>query len=230
MRVKLFLLAVLPLMAVQSCKHEIQEDLKPVANGNNNPGENPTLVSFQTEVLPLLIGNCAMDNCHNAASAEDGVVLNSYENVMNTAKVVAGNPGASELYEVITETRADKRMPRPPAPPLTAAQIDLIRRWINEGAKNTNIAKCDTSVYTFSGGVQPIINMACKGCHGATNAQGGINLSRFDLVKQATQQGKLLCAVNHGSGCSPMPKGGNKLEACKITILQKWAAAGCPNN
>ena len=213
------------MLSVFSCKHNPQEDIKPDLNQNYTNDS----VSFQTEILPLLVGNCAMTGCHDAISAAKGVVLNNYNNVINTARVIAFNPNNSELYEVLLETDANKRMPRPPAPPLNQEQIALIAKWINQGARNTNINRCDTNIFNF-GAVQTIINNSCIGCHGNSNPQGGINLSNYSNIKQQAQSGKLLGSINHITGISPMPKGGNKLDACKITTIQKWVNAGYLNN
>ncbi len=219
------------LLSLTACKHDPQEIITPVINNPDNGNNNNTndSVSFQTEILPMLVGNCAMTGCHDAASASEGVILNNYNNVINTAKVIAFNPNNSELYEVLLETDPDKRMPRPPAAPLSQTQIALIAKWINQGARNTNIVRCDTNTYTFAA-VQTIISNSCGGCHSSANPQGGISLGNYNNIKQQTQNGKLLGSINHLLGNSPMPKGGNKLESCKITIIQKWANAGCPNN
>jgi uncharacterized membrane protein len=224
----LFLTLTLLTIGLIACKHNPQEEATPILNNPSNNTTNDS-VSFQTEILPLLIGNCAMGVCHDANSAADGVVLNNYTNVINTGRVRAFNPNNSELYDVLLETDPDKRMPRPPAAPLSQAQIALIAKWINQGARNTNIIRCDTNTFTF-GTVQTIINNNCGGCHSSSNPQGGVNLSDYNNIKQQTQSGKLLGSINHLPGNSAMPKGGNKLESCKITIIQKWAAAGYLNN
>lgn len=219
------IIGIIFILGIFSCKHNAQEDITPDLNNNYSNDS----VSFQTEVLPLLVGNCAMTGCHDAANGEASVVLNNYNNVINTGEVVAFNAGKSELYKVLIETDPNKRMPGPPAPPLTAAQIALIAKWINQGARNTNIIRCDTNTFNF-GAVQTIVNNACIGCHSNTNPQGGINLSNYTNIKLQTQSGNLLGSINHLQGISPMPKGGNKIEACKITIIQKWANAGYLNN
>ena len=77
------------------------------------PGAEPTVVEgpcdpetvyFQEEVLPLIISNCAQSGCHDAASAEDGIVLESFSSILygdDNDLVVPGQPGESELIEVI---------------------------------------------------------------------------------------------------------------------------------
>lgn len=219
---------------IGACKHE--PEAIPVAPAAQNPGGNnpPPVndsVSFVTEILPLLQSNCTMSGCHDNASAQKGVRLTSYANVISTADVRPGDPDGSDLYKVITETDPDDVMPRPPAQPLTPAQIALIRKWILEGAKNTNINKgCDENVFTYSGAVDGIIAQNCRGCHSGSVPQGGITLATYDDVKTQALSGKLICAINHGSGCVPMPLNGNKLDACRINVVQKWVTAGAPNN
>lgn len=225
-------ITLLVFMLFNACKHDPQEELLPTKPSPSNPNPNPTptndSVSFQTEILPLLIANCAKGGCHDANTAAEDMVLNSYANVMQL--VTPFSTGNSELYEVITETRPSKRMPPPPAAPLDASQIALIAKWINQGARNTNIIRCDTNTYSFSGAVNGILATHCNGCHSNTGSGGGVLLNSYTEVKSVALSGKLLCTVEQQGTCSPMPKGGAKLEACKITIVKKWINAGCPNN
>lgn len=224
------------LLGIAGCKHDPQ----PLPSGSSSvggqpgpgPGPGPVTydsVSFQTEVLPILLSNCAMSGCHAQNNPQKGIRLNSYDNVMNSGEINPGNPDKSELVEMIEEPKDKDRMPPLPASRLPQSQIDLIRKWITEGARNTNIAKCDTNVFTFTA-VNNIVGASCRGCHGTLNPGAGINLTEYSGIKNAVQSGKLLCAINHEPGCSPMPQGGARLEACKITIIRKWADDGCPQN
>ena len=211
-----------------ACKHNPQEEVTPQKTNTINPTPENDSVSFQTEILPLLVANCAMSGCHDAGSAAEGIVLNNYNNVMRIVR--ANNTSNSDLYDVITETRINKRMPPPPANPLPPDQIALIAKWINQGAKNTNIPRCDTNVFTYTGAIQGILNTNCNGCHSNITTGGGVLLNSYDNAKNSAISGKLLCSVAQNSTCSPMPKGGAKLDACKITTIKKWIAAGYPNN
>lgn len=229
---KYFITVVLfgSLLLIWACKHEPFAAPQPgssnTGTGTNNPVPNDS-VSFQTEILPILLSNCAMSGCHAQNNAQKNVRLNSYSNIMNSDVVEPGSPDRSELVEMIEEQDNDDRMPPPPAPRLTQAQIALIRKWISEGARNTNIIRCDTNIFTFAS-VNDIITTSCKGCHGSINPNGGVSLADHAGIKNAAQSGKLICAIEHSSGCSPMPQGGAKLDACKITIIKKWAASGYP--
>jgi uncharacterized membrane protein len=200
---------LLSLLMIVSCKHLPQEELTPtpLPSSNNNTNDS---VSFQTEILPLIIGNCATTGCHNNITAAKGLILTNYSTIM--LLVTPKNINNSELVEVITETKLNKRMPPPPQSALPQDQINLIIKWINEGARNTNIARCDTMNFAFASTIQPIVIANCKGCHNGTNAGGGISLTNYGEIKNSVQNGKFICSIAHSNSCSPMPKGGNKLE------------------
>jgi hypothetical protein len=240
-----YLIAVYILLGLfLSCKHAIPEQNPGGGTGGGGTGGggtggggsvgncDPNVVYFQQQVLPILVSNCTMSGCHDAASHQDGVILTSYANVMNTADVDPGDPGGSKLYRVLIDNDPDDRMPRPPAAPLSDAQKNIIYKWIQQGAKDlTCTSGCDTSAaVTFSASISPILTAKCTGCHGGTNPQAGINLSSYAGVKAKVNDGRLWGAINHLAGFSPMPKNGSKLSDCEIAKIKKWMDAGSPNN
>jgi WD40 repeat protein len=93
-------------------------------------------VSFKADVAPLLISNCLA--CHGPKKAEGGYRIDTFERV-----VAAGDstqPGflskdleGSEAFRRITSTDASERMPLE-GDPLPAEQVELLKRWIEEGA------------------------------------------------------------------------------------------------
>ena len=234
-----FLLLKLLIVAVAfaSCKHEPEEitPSDPVDPVDTIPDTgitcNPDTSYFENDVLPILISGCGMSGCHDAASAQDGVVLISYQTVMNTAGISPGNPGNSELYEKITEGDAEDRMPPPPMSSLTTDQILIIRKWIEQGAKNNYCdAACDTNSYAFSTSIQPMLNTNCAGCHNASLASGGIRLDNYTSVKSVADNGRLFGSISHLQGYIAMPQGGAKLPECNIIQVKKWIADGSPDN
>jgi len=234
---KTVLILFLPFLIVLiSCKHEPEEivivdPIPPIDTIPDGLTCDPDTVYFRNDVLPLLISSCGMSGCHDASTAQEGVVLTSYQSVMNTAEIIPGNPGSSKLYEAITESETDERMPPPPASALSTDQILLIRKWIEQGARNNYCdAGCDTNNFTYSGAIKPVIENNCKGCHNAFNSSGGVRLDDYSSVKAAADNGSLFGAVSHQQGYSPMPKGGNKLPECTIIQIRKWIADGSPNN
>lgn len=231
---KLSLLSLLLAAALWSCKHEIPNPPPPTAPPTNPPGSgvcHPDTVYFVNTILPILSSNCALSGCHDAATMQDGVNLSSYEGVMSSGVINTNNPTNSDLHEVITEDDEDKIMPPPPANPLSQQQIGQILTWIQQGAQNNACqAACDTTVFTFSGAVSPIIQTRCVGCHSGGTPQGGILLTNYDQIKVQALNGALFGSVNHTGGYTPMPFGGTKIPDCEITQIRKWIENGAPNN
>lgn len=93
-------------------------------------------VDFSHEIAPLLKQQCG--KCHSGSQKEGGYSINSRESLLaggeSGAAVVAGNSQESELYHRITSRDDALRMPAE-GEPLTAKQIDLLARWIDEGAR-----------------------------------------------------------------------------------------------
>jgi hypothetical protein len=97
------------------------------------------LVSFSREVMPILALVCG--GCHGLPSDNPagGLSLRTYASMMeggNLGRVVRpGDPERSPLIEFIDGRRPPaQRMPMNGAP-LKSEQIDTIRRWIAEGAR-----------------------------------------------------------------------------------------------
>ncbi|MEX0678800.1 MAG: DUF1553 domain-containing protein [Pirellulales bacterium] len=94
-------------------------------------------VDYARDVRPLFKAKCYA--CHGALRQEAGLRLDSGELVRrgsdNGKVVVAGAPQTSLLVERITAADESERMPAE-GKPLTAAQIEIVRTWIREGAKS----------------------------------------------------------------------------------------------
>jgi uncharacterized membrane protein len=187
---------------------------------------NNGVISFQYEILPILVSGCAYDGCHSTASHEDGVIMDNYTEVMK--EVTSGDINDSELYETITENpNNDDFMPPAPADGLTSAQINIIKTWIEQGANNTDCkAPCNSEEASFSVNVFPLIQDQCYGCHQPNNAQGGINLEDYDHIRTFAGNGNLLGSVKHTLGYEAMPTAGNKLTDCQIATINNWIVEG----
>ena len=93
-------------------------------------------VDFAAQVAPLLSERCL--TCHNPSQPEGGLDLSTVKSATKGGDsgpaVVPGRPEESALLDRITPA-ADGTADMPKkGPPLAAAQVDLIRRWIAEGA------------------------------------------------------------------------------------------------
>lgn len=99
-------------------------------------------VSFFRDIRPILQDRC--QGCHQPAKPQGGLVLTTYGDLREggeseEAAIVPGKPQESELYKQITVsqiTAAEGEKPSMPkdADPLPKHQIELIARWITEGA------------------------------------------------------------------------------------------------
>jgi hypothetical protein len=97
-------------------------------------------VDFSRDIKPILNPNCIL--CHGGVRQKNGVSFIFREAALGIGKsgrptIVAGNADGSELMARVTSTDPDARMPYH-APPLPPDQIELLRRWIKEGAKWTD--------------------------------------------------------------------------------------------
>ncbi len=204
----------------------------PGGGGGGGQECDPDTVYFQNDILPLLMSSCGVTGCHDPGTAQHGVILTDYASIMQTADVRPGNPADSDLYEVLTETDPDKRMPPPPRQPLNAVQIAKIEKWILQGAQNNvcETTNCDTVNVTFSGQIFPIIQNTCFGCHSGANPSGGLLLTNHSHVASAAASGRLMGSIRHENGYSPMPQNGAQLNECVITQFEKWIADGTPDN
>ncbi len=108
-------------------------------------------VDFATQVHPILAGRCAP--CHAGEKPAGGLALSSralaLSGGMSGPAIVAGKSGESLLIRRVTGTQP----PVMPAngEPLSAAQIDTLRAWIDEGA-----VWPDTPAQPSGGWVAPI--------------------------------------------------------------------------
>ncbi len=107
-------------------------------------------VSFSKQVQPVLQDQCY--GCHQPAKAEGGYQMTSRAGLLrggesDSPAVVPGKPEESHLLELITPPASSKtktggkaEMPRG-RPALAAGDVELIRRWIAEGAGDDSPAR-----------------------------------------------------------------------------------------
>lgn len=221
-----------------SCKHDPlwTDDGVPIDTLDIGKGQpcSPDTAYFQNQVLPILISQCAKSGCHDAQSHQDGVVLTDYQRVMATGKIKPFRPFDSEMFEVIIDSDPDDRMPEAPNPPLTTEQIGIIRKWIEQGALNNgcddDLGNCDTQGVTYANFVSGLLANRCVGCHSGANPGGSIRLTTYNEVKAVAQGGRLVGAITHAQGYSPMPKGGAKLSDCNVDKISAWINGGMLQN
>lgn len=93
-------------------------------------------VDFNAEVRPILNNRCLA--CHGGVKQAADFSMLFPEEAYQAAEsgkhpIVPGHPEDSELLHRVTHTNPDERMP-PEGSPLSDSEINILRRWINEGA------------------------------------------------------------------------------------------------
>jgi hypothetical protein len=98
--------------------------------------QDPAPVSFRKDVASILLDNCLA--CHGPKKAEGGYRVDTYERLMSAGDsssagfIAKDQEGSEALRRIISDDPAE-RMPFE-GDPLPADKIELLKRWIDEGA------------------------------------------------------------------------------------------------
>jgi formylglycine-generating enzyme required for sulfatase activity len=191
-------------------------------------------VDFEREIQPIIEAACL--RCHQPEQADGELRLDSAEGASHA--IVAGDAAASSLYARLILPADDPEVMPPDGPRLDATQIDVVQRWIAEGAKWPADAKLQIARRVlFEEHVQPLLEANCIACHQADNAEGEIDLSTrsaatevpgmitpfrpdestlYDVVSVAKDDPRLMPPLDHGG----------PLSSEEIETLRLWIAQG----
>jgi uncharacterized membrane protein len=113
------LFVIVMIAVMQGCYYDKEELLYP---GTNVPADCATVsAKFGADVSPLMATQCATAGCHNSAAA-GGLVLQTHAQI-------------SAAKEAVRQ-RAIVEKSMPPAGPLTPAQVNTLKCWLDAGAPN----------------------------------------------------------------------------------------------
>lgn len=232
------ILFILTTIVLVCCKHDILS-ISPVLSKDTvfvvtppvvTPGGTTSAVSdtvcFNTEVLPLYVSYCASSGCHDVTTHRSGVITTTYSYIMNGIR--PKNANGSSFYTII-----GNGMPPQSHAQLSSTQVAVIKKWIDQGALNTNCTNvCDTTVYTYSGSIQAILTNNCAGCHGTSPGSSNVYIGTYASAKAYISANKTTFnnAINYSTSIAAskrMPPSG-KLVDCKLLQIQKWINNGYP--
>ena len=121
-------------------------DLEPASAEDIRTAE-PT-VSFHREIEPIFRTHCF--GCHQTAKPLGDYRMTDFASLLGGGEtgepaIVAGKPEASYLVEQIAVVDGQAEMPKSPRKPLHPSEIELVTRWIAQGAVNDAPAAADPS-------------------------------------------------------------------------------------
>ncbi len=123
----------------------------------------PGALRFEADILPILESRCT--ECHGISKQSSGLRVDSIEAILLGGKkgpvLVAGKSDESRLVELIT-AEGKKRMP-PKGDRVPAAEIEIIRAWIDAGARAggpTALREVAVKIEKLPADFQPVLAVA----------------------------------------------------------------------
>lgn len=141
--------------------------------------------SFETHIRPILASNCQA--CHGAGVQQAGLDLRTVAGVLRGGDSgPAVKPGLSGESELFLRVRSGS-MPLGDGK-LSAAEVELIRRWIDGGTGSSGSLSGDGDHVAAEGAGRDVfatvLQVRCVLCHGRRNQEGGLDLrTRASLLK-----------------------------------------------
>ncbi|MDA7979638.1 MAG: hypothetical protein MPJ50_12800 [Pirellulales bacterium] len=105
-------------------------------------GPQEETVSYFEHIRPILVQNCV--GCHQPARPGGGLIATKPASLIaggesGSPAIIRGDADGSTLMAYLTPLDGEAMMPKD-KPPLSAGEIDVIRRWIAQGAKDDSPA------------------------------------------------------------------------------------------
>jgi hypothetical protein len=94
-------------------------------------------VTYATDIKPLLDRSCI--KCHGPEKAKAGLRLDSQAGALKGTKegkiIKPGQSAESKLVHAVSRVTKEPMPPKDKGVPLTAAEVGVVRAWIDQGAK-----------------------------------------------------------------------------------------------
>jgi mono/diheme cytochrome c family protein len=195
------------------------------------PGSGP---NFEKDIQPLFQTRCG--KCHSSKARKGGLDLSSMAGLKKGGE--SGEPAVvKSLDESLLWIMIDGGdMPPKGQPSLSAKEKQLIRKWIEGGAKSAS----NSEVLVTQHEVFPYLYTRCVVCHGARRQESGLDLRTAAAMLKGGKSGpaivpgkpadSLILKKIHAKDMPP-PKeliraGVRPMEAPEIALLTKWIEQG----
>ena len=206
-------------------------------------GQAAEPVNFTREVKPILESACL--SCHGAEKPKGGLSIHtraaSISGGDSGTSLVPGKPDDSLLYTLTILPPDDDDIMPPKGDPLTKAQTDTLKRWIEEGAKwPEEVVLEKTMKIDFVQDVQPVLEFNCVACHREDYAKGGLRLDNAESAFAGGDSGhsivpgkssaslvytSTILPEDHDDLMPPVKKNG-PLDKAVTDILRNWIDQG----
>jgi mono/diheme cytochrome c family protein len=146
-----------------------------------------TPVDYLTQIKPILARNCA--NCHGVRKQQVGLRVDSGRGLLEGGDsgpaLVPGESAKSLIIHAVTGTESASQMP-PEGEKLTDAEIVLLKRWIDEGAKfpTDEVAASAETKSSDHWAFKPIRHLAVPAIDESLTARNGIDGFLLQRLKQ----------------------------------------------
>lgn len=221
------------------------------ASGSDN--NDPDQIVFSKQILPILETSCF--DCHSEGG-KGGLRLDTVEGFREGGKsgkvVKAKNSRGSLLMQRMMTTNASRRMPKGEQP-LSRAQLQLIDKWIMQGAildiksgpfnvepekpVSVTIHKpTGKETVSFVKDVAPFMVRLCGNCHNDQQKRGGLSISTFRNLMRGGESGPVLIPGNlndsrlfrltGGLELPRMPNNDSRLTRKNYEDLKTWIKEG----
>jgi len=193
-------------------------------------------ISFRHDIQPILEASCV--KCHGPDKQKSDFRLDNFNALVagggsGIPGIVAGDPIESYLLELVTTDDEEDRMPPiDESDPLPTAQIDLLTRWIAQGAPGPELT------VDFHTQVEPIFAANCYECHGPDHQESSFRLDqRTSLLRGGDSgapaivpgdptTGELFARIHSDDKEFRMPRQGDPLASSDRELLANWIAEG----
>ena len=194
--------------------------------------------AFDKDIRPLLKSKCW--RCHGEEVRKGELALHTSAGIRKGSEsgpvVVPGESAKSRLYELVR----DGEMPPDKKNPLTKPEVEIIRRWIDGGARFENEAATKPEVTQHD--IVPILLLRCTACHGRQKREGGLDLRTRAAMLRGGKSGPAFVSGKPDESLilkrlqrEEMPPRQRlveamvkPMEATEIEKLTRWIALGAP--
>lgn len=214
-------------------------------------------VDFAHDIQPIFEHSCL--KCHSGERPKGKFFLTSRQSALRGGEdqvdIIPGNSAKSPLIQFVARVITDSEMPpTDKGEPLTAAQVGLLRAWIDQGAKwpddlvlgeppakhelSTNsLPPAATRHVDFVKDIQPILAQNCYACHGPKLHEAQLRWDNKEIALQGGERGPDIIPgksaesrmIHFVAGLDPdllMPQKGPPLTTEQIGLLRAWIDQG----